>query len=1692
MEFWNSEWIDQPEDLTDLQYVTELPLDEAPPESPTCSRGSNEGIEGECDTKNEKSEESVIKTNPTNVFLAKKRLQAYSKQVGKSSIKEDKVIVAEGKHVKLQAKKTKKNLNSNNKAKTVHTSIQEIEELKRKELEDFNRRKAVATAIRSISIHGAPSPDRSSTFKRRDQKQRNYRRSDTSNRYSPSIDVSSDRRGSYSSSREPRSWSEYRKSSLTPRDEKFKSVSKKDILNLSLLEKLYNFDTPSPSIEPLVVECENGLKTVPVCNLKITKCRPRLVYSINSEKNKDSYISREQLFHLVSSTRKQAIKDVINKQSKPPPNNKTAQSQSWYNKMWRKSSNPECKILENSVGLSFLQTYSDEDDDNETEEIVICSSIRQKPITSVHPTVFSIQNDAVLDNKDLKVQRVVPEVIVQKSPVYVQKSPVYVQKSPVYVQKSPVYDMIQDDIEMYTPEMSQSESIRNQSEDETGVLTPEISSSSQLLKVTQVEEKTPEKRQLDLEQSDTEEKIIKHKKSTKRTQEQPADEENKKNTKRKLDQPVDEEIPKRKKKKKVKKHDSYEDSDNSQEKRKKKKQKKAKNKEKISKKPKTISKKSKKKEISEVSAKKKKESKKERKKKKKALSVNAKSPVMDDLRKKLKRKAKKKASQKVEAPSKSKSSANVEISKKVTRKEKSKNNYSESDSESHVEPIRSLEIEIKKEFDQNVHPVQENTTPPDNSRIPSIVIKTEPVDEYFNENQRVPSQKPTEFNDNWESEEEETQTIKPNLNSGWESDEEIYKVEDKYTETREDEKTKNDDAILDLEIPLNIKPFIKRDSQIYIPKKPLINIDPTDLETEKAKEIPNENQNVINTHVDSTPKKGRWDIKKLNSEVQSSELKTEHYPLSLNASNIFEKDPSSLVTTHKVLENEYEEFMKAVSSKTTEALNVHRLSSIEIDINSTKVPETNQNVTEVIPQQTVVSAKDIPFIPMPDEKKLQSTLEARAKIDQGITLNLPPSNRINVLISKPTITTPQLIQNEIEYAQGGTPKKSQFSFTSLVLPTKKSLMDNSNLKLGDSDDENKKEMKSLLERRKEHLDHGQFDTFIHSIRKDSEFINPEVKKTAEPISERHRSRSRSPLRSSRRHDDKSKKRSPSPRRDSHRRRDSPPRRRDYSPKKDYSPRRRKSPDRYRDKSRQSPGRKYSSRRSHSPNYRKRTPSPRRRSPRRSVSPRDRSNKKSPRIKETSDRIEAETKRQTSSPLERLKRSVADSTISDDSLLPQPSVEEYTQSPIPLYFDRLKQAEMRKTLSDNNIQVKLAMSKEEFRPISTTYDNFYQNQFSQSSSFSTPVKSQAATTKLNNFVQIGNMVEIVPTEMEMKTDVISNIRPEIKSQILQVGNMLQIVPAEELPDLPPLPPSPKKAEIYIKPSPPVPTEKPSAETKMKQKIEESRTEREKRRKEREERRQEKENRRREKEKRRQIKMKQKTENMIKKALQLEVDSQDIKEPGMGELPTQWPPIHLSGSSKDSLNKSILVRGVRSSRSRRKVVQFADGVRPGEGTSPSAGEELSSLSPKVLPKEKRYTKTKMRLKHNKKKVKVKIIKPTDQNEENDEDNLPPPSPPPGSPPPHIFPPRIKAPPIVNHPPYVSNVVNQNTMFRTPPVNMLMMPQPTLADSPLQVHSYAQYPVPPLPPTKPPPLLANILGAPDSSSGSVHRNHHYNYSL
>lgn len=85
--------------------------------------------------------------------------------------------------------------------------------------------------------------------------------------------------------------------------------------------------------------------------------------------------------------------------------------------------------------------------------------------------------------------------------------------------------------------------------------------------------------------------------------------------------------------------------------------------------------------------------------------------------------------------------------------------------------------------------------------------------------------------------------------------------------------------------------------------------------------------------------------------------------------------------------------------------------------------------------------------------------------------------------------------------------------------------------------------------------------------------------------------------------------------------------------------------------------------------------------------------------------------------------------------------------------------------------------------------------------------------------------------------------------------------------------------------------------------------------------------------------------------------------------------------------------------RKSVKFADGVQPGEGTSPSGGEDLPSPPPppRKLPKEKRFKKKKK-----KKKVKVKIIRHLNieevvEDDDDEDDDCSPPPPPPGSPPP-----------------------------------------------------------------------------------------------
>lgn len=72
-----------------------------------------------------------------------------------------------------------------------------------------------------------------------------------------------------------------------------------------------------------------------------------------------------------------------------------------------------------------------------------------------------------------------------------------------------------------------------------------------------------------------------------------------------------------------------------------------------------------------------------------------------------------------------------------------------------------------------------------------------------------------------------------------------------------------------------------------------------------------------------------------------------------------------------------------------------------------------------------------------------------------------------------------------------------------------------------------------------------------------------------------------------------------------------------------------------------------------------------------------------------------------------------------------------------------------------------------------------------------------------------------------------------------------------------------------------------------------------------------------------------------------------------------------------SKLNIEEGETTNSNNKKSVKFADGISPGEGTSPSAGEELSSPPPPTLPKEKRYKKTRVLKKSKKKKVKVSML-------------------------------------------------------------------------------------------------------------------------
>ncbi|XP_050309014.1 titin-like isoform X2 [Anthonomus grandis grandis] len=708
-----------------------------------------------------------------------------------------------------------------------------------------------------------------------------------------------------------------------------------------------------------------------------------------------------------------------------------------------------------------------------------------------------------------------------------------------------------------------------------------------------------------------------------------------------------------------------------------------------------------------------------------------------------------------------------------------------------------------------------------------------------------------------------------------------------------------------------------------------------------------------------------------------------------------------------------------------------------------------------------------------------------------------PKVEISTLPTETYYFTPEIFQLPPPPPPPPEEPNAKVTFTSLALPSKK-LLDNSQLNLDDSDgddtklleEEKRKRLEALIEdnQRETHKEKARMDAIINKLQE---------------ISRDGTRRSSPPRRAS----TSTRRRDPSPKRGKKGRRESPARRRGGS-----SPRRRSPAVRNRSPRRSSPRRRSpvrrrrrsSARRSVSPKRRRSTSSPRKR---RSPSPkrkRSQSPKKSKQRPEVPDKVKHEVAKNPRD-LSPLQRNLPDSTISDDQLsrLSFPGHEFLSNQP-PKSPKRVSlDVRISQVLGQHNEPRHQCSPK----PISTITTSFYHNNenFHQGgpSSAESPSKRNIPPTlrtveNQGMYRQVGNIMQIVPIDQENINEIpipscsgknegfreqyqnFDNLKSQFshtqdpRPQIVQVGNVLEVVPTEITgPSLLQQIKTEITDETWNEQQ--VSQEKPSAEASMLQKEAERREQREKRRLEREKRRVEKEKRRQEKEKIKQAR----TEDLIRKALEEEEEENERADLLKSDI-VQWPPLPLMphNAVNKEVRKSILMnRGNRFNEISpiedkvRKVVQFADGVKPGYGTSPSAGEELSSPPPpkRKLPKEKRYKKLKFNKKSLKKK-KVKVLKKSLEESDSD-DNLPPPSPPPGSPPPHIFPPRVKHNVINNVPTaYLASIMqtvqqlqtpspSQLNMYRTqpPPVNLLMPPPPL---------SHVQSPNVPPPHLPPPP--------------------------
>nr|CAH7719897.1 unnamed protein product [Callosobruchus chinensis] len=381
---WKSEWAadqEQPNKCSSLISFEDGELVEYSNDNEVLN-ATQDSIESTAPETDDKIE-FILKPSLKGITQAKKRLKAFTASKLLKNVQVKEKNLNSNKSEANTTKKLKKELYPDERARAV---IQEIEEIKKAQARQQFQHAFVdpITNFHTLPVGVKPkSRSRSISsgderlpghFKRREIKVRNIRRGETGSVSPETYNKKKSEKLSY-----PKNWSEFFQQNLdTKKDQELKSKlfpSYKRQNVFDMYRRIYNPQIPSMRIEPFLFSTNSGSKQVPPFFVRFTKTYPPVQYSINSTTHNESFITRKQLYSIISKEAKEIIEKLINSNHRSPAP-KMLKERQWFNKSWRKIGTGESKFVENSVGLSFLQNYSDDDNDaNDEEEIIICSRV---------------------------------------------------------------------------------------------------------------------------------------------------------------------------------------------------------------------------------------------------------------------------------------------------------------------------------------------------------------------------------------------------------------------------------------------------------------------------------------------------------------------------------------------------------------------------------------------------------------------------------------------------------------------------------------------------------------------------------------------------------------------------------------------------------------------------------------------------------------------------------------------------------------------------------------------------------------------------------------------------------------------------------------------------------------------------------------------------------------------------------------------------------------------------------------------------------------------------------------------------------------------------------------------------------------------------------------------------------------------